>query len=485
METHCTFFVVNHPQNRFGDKGTQDIWSSKRDENGKWKKPTHASNILNRYPSNQVMSVVNDGTTLLISGGKSKKERGLAVSHIANGDWSKPHQLHIDHFTEMNVGEYYGASMTNDMKVILHYFSETKDSKKSNIYVSFKKGHYHYSRRVKIHVSTEADEFGPFICSDNKRVYFSSDRKGGFGQADVYVTERKNDSWLEWTTPTNIGKPANISKFDAYFTVDAKMEHAFTTWARMTQDGGSLDIIGLVPRFRIELQGQVFDQETGQQIETEFEIQVVKKGHQYLKSDTKGKYKTTIRDYGDLLYFVDVEGYESHIDTLTIPYSHKATLLKYDIYITPQKPEVSISGIFTDKIDGEVIVSDIKFMPLSHQDIETTSLPKTGYYESHLHDVGHWVMVVECKGYHTYTEELVIHSGKLLIEIEKDIELTPKEKDIILSGVVLDEKTNKPITSVLTYESPSGKTDEFSCDEEGYYEVVLPEPGSYIMRATS
>jgi len=478
------FFVVNHPRNRFGDKGTQDIWSSSRDVNGKWQKPVHASNTLNRYPSNQVMSVVNGGETLLISGGKSKKERGLAVSHKAHGDWSKPHQLHVDHFNEMNIGEYYGASMTDDMKVILHYFSESKDSKKTDIYVSFQKGHYHYSKPVKIHISTGADEFGPFICSDNKTVYFSSDKAGGFGQADIYVTERKDDTWLEWTTPENIGKPANTGRFDAYFSVDAKMEHAFTTWARMTQDGGSLDIIGLVPRFRVVLEGQVFDQETGEPIQASFEIQLAKKGHLYLNSNANGEYKTAIRDYGQLLYFVDVEGYESHIDTLLIPHSHRDTLLKYDIYIIPQKPEVSISGTVLDKTNGEALIAEVKFKLLNHEDIETSSLRNTGYYESHLHDIGHWIMIVSCEGYHTYSEEFSIHSGELLIEIDKNIELTPKEKDIVLSGTVTDEKTHRSIGGLVSYESPSGIIGEVKCDEEGYYEVVLPEPGKFILRVS-
>ena len=63
--------------------------------------------------------------------------------------------------------------------------------------------------------------------------------------------------------------------------------------------------------------------------------------------------------------------------------------------------------------------------------------------------IGHWVMMVGSEGYHTYAEEFVINSGELLIEIEKDIRLTPKEKDIILSGFILDEKTNKPIASLV------------------------------------
>lgn len=478
------FFVTNHPRNRYGDKGTQDIWYSTKDADGNWQEPVHASNTLNKAKSNQVMAVVKDGSTLLISSRPSKNERGLAVSHKKDGDWSKPHQLHVDDLGEMAVGEYYGASMTNDMKVILHYFSETKDAKKSDVYVSFKKGHYHYSKPVKIHISTAADEFGPFICADDETMYFSSDRKGGLGQADIYVTKRKDDTWLEWTTPKNIGEPANTPKFDAYFSMDAKMEHAFTTWAKMTSDGGSLDIIGLIPRFRVELQGQILDQETGEPIQTQFEIQLADKGHLYLKSDQNGNYNTAIRDYGDLLYFVDVEGYESHLDTLHIPHSHKDTLLKYDVYINKQKPEVSIIGTITDKTTAEAVIAHITFKLLGHDDIETNSLKKTGFYESHLHDVGHWVMVVESEGYHSYTEEFVIHSGKLHIEIDKNVALTPKEKDIILSGFVVNEKTQKPIPSVVTYESPSGKTGEIVCDADGHYETILPEPGTYIMRAS-
>ena len=138
---------------------------------------------------------------------------------------------------------------------------------------------------MKIQFSIEAQEFGSYICSNNRQVYFSSDRKIEFGQADIYLTERKDDSWLEWSKPMNIGKPVNTTKFDAYFSVDTKMQFAFTTWARMTQNGGSLDIIGLTPRFRLQLEGHILDQEKKRPIETDFENLLVKKGLQYLKSD--------------------------------------------------------------------------------------------------------------------------------------------------------------------------------------------------------
>ena len=64
--------------------------------------------------------------------------------------------------------------------------------------------------------------------------------------------------------------------------------------------------------------------------------------------------------------------------------------------------------------------------------------------------------------------------------------LTAKDKDIILSDTVVNENTNAPIAGVVSYEFPSGKIGGIVCDQEGYYyEIILPDPGKYMMSISS
>ena len=57
------FFVTNHPENRAGKDGSQDVWFSLKKEDGSWTKAARMSNTINREKSNQVMAVVNNGNT--------------------------------------------------------------------------------------------------------------------------------------------------------------------------------------------------------------------------------------------------------------------------------------------------------------------------------------------------------------------------------------------------------------------------------------
>lgn len=61
-------------------------------------------------------------------------------------------------------------------------------------------------------VNTPFSERSPVLSKDLTTMYFTSDRTGGMGFYDIYMTTRTNpSSWTEWSTPVNIGKIANTS----------------------------------------------------------------------------------------------------------------------------------------------------------------------------------------------------------------------------------------------------------------------------------
>ena len=58
-------------------------------------------------------------------------------------------------------------------------------------------------------------DFGPSISSDGLELYFASDRPGGYGYCDIWVSTRTttNDPWTE---PTNLGPVVNSSASETY-----------------------------------------------------------------------------------------------------------------------------------------------------------------------------------------------------------------------------------------------------------------------------
>ena len=62
-------------------------------------------------------------------------------------------------------------------------------------------------------LNTAARESGPGIRRDGKEIVFVSDRPGGFGGVDLWVSTRASTS-DPWSTPVNLGQPINSDKND-------------------------------------------------------------------------------------------------------------------------------------------------------------------------------------------------------------------------------------------------------------------------------
>ena len=474
------FFVTNHPQNKAGKDGSQDVWFSTLKSDGKWAKALRMDGTINRAKSNQVMAVVNDGKTLILDDTKGKK-KGLAYSDLKNGKWTKPQSLEVEGYTKMSVGDFSGANMSNDMKVALLYFSETAGSAKSDLYVSFQTGPHSYSKPKALGLNTTKDEFGPYLCADNKTMYFASDRPGGFGLADIYVTQRLDSTWLNWSKPKNIGKPVNTKGFDAYFSMDETMENAYTTRAYMSQDGGSLDILALSLCPEIKLEGIVKDFYTKKPLQGWVEINIEEVGQMTLDCNEKGEYSAILKDNGVYIYSVHADRYHESHDTLDLSDVKRKKTIKKDFLLKPVLPEVILSGHVYDKHTNEPLSSKISLTTKWFDELRVKSTSSHGFYKKKLPNIGKYLVTIKREGYYDFTEEFTIEEEAEMdmYNIERDFHLIPLVKDIKIAGTLTNEKDGAPVQGTINFRSLSGKEVVANTTEEGTYEIVLPEPGHY------
>ena len=108
------FVRANHPKNTFGEKDSEDIWYSKRGEDGKWSEAVRIPELnIGKY--NAVFAVTDDGNSVLINGVYNKKgtywkKRGFSmVSRGSDGKWGKPVRLKVARFNKKNRGLYTTA----------------------------------------------------------------------------------------------------------------------------------------------------------------------------------------------------------------------------------------------------------------------------------------------------------------------------------------------------------------------------------------
>jgi OmpA-OmpF porin, OOP family len=225
----------NYPQNN--KKGTftdnTDIYVSKLDGSKNWKAAEHLNYPLNQRQFNSVESVSSDGSVLYIRGAyKNGKYRGNGVSRLykVGNIYSLPNKIKIKGFNRLNKGQVTNFFFSNDAKILLLSFSEVNGGTINDIYVSFAIDSNEYTKPISLNYPVNTKKYSeeiPFLASDNETLYFSSDREGGYGLNDIWMSRRLDNTWINWTEPIVINQPINSEKWEGYCSVDAQGEYIY------------------------------------------------------------------------------------------------------------------------------------------------------------------------------------------------------------------------------------------------------------------
>ncbi len=197
----------------------EDIFYSEKVD-GKWTKAQNIGNIINTPSHDSNLALSADGSQLYIY--SAENEGDIFISERKNGVWSSPEPL-SDAINSSYMENSISISPNND----LLFFASNRPGGYGgiDIYVSVKdkKGEWGKSKNLGPMINTEFDEEGPFIDYDGKTLYFSSMGRKGMGGHDIFKSEYDSLA-KEWTEPVNLGFPINTPDNDVYFvsTKDGK-----------------------------------------------------------------------------------------------------------------------------------------------------------------------------------------------------------------------------------------------------------------------
>ncbi|MGB0863689.1 MAG: OmpA family protein [Saprospiraceae bacterium] len=140
---------------------------------------------------------------------------------------------------EINSGEWDSDPFFfNDSTVI---FSSDRDGGfgGKDLYVSFKKENGRWNAPINMGeaINTPYDEISPFLAKDGKTFYYSSNNVKGMGDFDIYrsVFEKDNGGW---SPAYNLGIPINSAGDDAYFKISTDGMRAYFASSRAEGYGG-------------------------------------------------------------------------------------------------------------------------------------------------------------------------------------------------------------------------------------------------------
>lgn len=363
------FVVEGNPKNTMykDDKEAQDVWYAELDETGNWGPATQCTAPINGQKDNAVFWVSPDGNRILIRGAYENGKyvgRGVSLSNKTTSGWSAPERLKVKGYNKMSLDKYSGAFMANDGKTLLLYFSEEKNSFLNDIYVSTLEENDEWSMPKSIGTTInldDYDEISPFLASDGATLYFSSDRPGGLGEHDIWMSKRLDETWTKWTEPVNMGDSINTSKWDAYFAVDAKGEYAYLASTQNSIGGTDLCKIKLSdaqrPNAVVLVYGRVFNAITKQPLSAQMFYDKVPgettEGNAISNPD--GVYKVTL-PYGKMYSLrASADSFFSVLDTLDLKEPGVYKEIHRDLYLYPS---VTNGKVLYDS-NGNVIRTNI------------------------------------------------------------------------------------------------------------------------------
>lgn len=158
----------------------------------------------------------------------------LFLSYATRTGWSEPRPFGYT----INTTAFEGMPSLNASETALYFVSDRPGGYGGkDIWVSyFENGKWQVPKNLGPNINTAKDELAPSIAADGKTLFFSSNGRPGMGGFDIYTSRSQTDS--SWTPASNLGTPINSNYDDIAGSVTIDGGHLFFSSDRIGGFGG-------------------------------------------------------------------------------------------------------------------------------------------------------------------------------------------------------------------------------------------------------
>lgn len=226
-------------------------------------------------------------------------------------------------------------------------------------------------------VNTSGDEEAPFIADDGVTLYFASNGHPGFGDQDIFFVKRKPDG--NWGTPMNIGQPINSPFRELSFFINARGNKGYIASNREGGFGG-LDIYAFdLPELKdfeeiAYVQGSVINALTKEGIQTKVHIS----GKGFYETDESGHFFICYPTLNKLPVSVDQPKYYPYRKNHSLTSWEETGYVQVEIALQPLTEAADLTSSSTT-IDVPITEKPIEVSPteIAHADSEARQLYTT------------------------------------------------------------------------------------------------------------
>ena len=210
---------------RSGGNGKSDLWFMTREStDDDWSEPVNIGPEVNTSEHETGPCISPDGLSLYFnskqSGGSGNWDIWVSMRATINDAWGTP--VNLGQIVNSSDGDYMSSISADKLSL---YFSSNRSggSGKRDLWITTRvTTNDDWSEPVNLgpSVNSSSNERNMSISSGGLSIFFQSDRPGGSGYVDIWMTTRSTTS-DGWSEPVNLGPTVNSSTSDISPTISA------------------------------------------------------------------------------------------------------------------------------------------------------------------------------------------------------------------------------------------------------------------------
>ncbi|MEN0006480.1 MAG: hypothetical protein AAF798_20175, partial [Bacteroidota bacterium] len=309
------FFSQQGQRQNIGVDNLSDIWVSYQQSNGQWCKAINIGAPVNNRLANQIVGISSSEDTLFIA----ENWKALGFSTQQGRRWSNPKPMTI--LGRSNWAVIADMHVSADGRVLL--FSALTDKQDFDLFFSRRLSPTTWGKAQPLgpEVNTTDNEQSIYLAYDGKTIYFSRDGANGFGGQDVYRSKRLDQSWMQWSTPENLGASLNTEANEWALTVDASGKRAYLS-REMPEGIGQLLALDLPKQLRPEPATVLKGRLLGEVVPAEVAIAISSVGEEErprtITVAADGTYQAIIPQGIDVSLSANAEGFFSESNSIAL-----------------------------------------------------------------------------------------------------------------------------------------------------------------------
>ena len=149
-----------------------------------------------------------------------REVKGAWVSKVfsfKSADWTPGSEVSIDYFG--NLSGHLSGSVSADGNFLVLSMEGKATYGVEDIYVCKRnnKGGWGAPKNLSSVINTPFQEFTPFLSTDTKTLFWSTNGRDGVGSFDVFMATRLDETWQNWSEPISLGVKINTEGAETSF----------------------------------------------------------------------------------------------------------------------------------------------------------------------------------------------------------------------------------------------------------------------------